>query len=197
MDHEDVEHWADSFRGDTFVDVGANVGRYAIKFAKNFRHVIALEPWYATCEDLRKNVATAHADNVEVMNAGASSRTRTAPMYGYECGENNSLEQCHPVDGRKHRSDQEQYVLLTTVDAIMASRGRNVSYLKIDTEGHDLDVLQGAIATLRFDRPHVQCEYHRDSDVETIKDLLTQNGYAPYVRHYKKNCGWIMAYGCP
>lgn len=194
MDHEDVERWADAFTGDTFVDVGANVGRYTIKLARNFQHVIALEPWPATCEDLRRNVLAAGLTNVEILNVGASHVSRSADMYGYDSGENNCLERRHPCDERPCRPEQHQLVVLATLDSIMETRERSVSFLKIDTEGHDLQTLRGASAILRFDAPHVQCEYHRDSDVEPIRELLTQHGYAPYVRPFKKNAGWIMAY---
>jgi len=72
-EHEyDLRQWIKSRlkrKGGVFIDVGANVGIYAIDLAKYFDRVYAVEPWYA--DQLRKNLSDYGVDNVEVIEAAA------------------------------------------------------------------------------------------------------------------------------
>ena len=43
--------------GDVVVDIGANVGQFAIPIAKNGHRVISIEPNEKTCEKLKENLA--------------------------------------------------------------------------------------------------------------------------------------------
>ena len=173
MDHYLAEAWSEDFTGDTFVDVGANIGRYTLRCSPRFRKVLALEPWPATCADLMRNVAEANAKNVVVMNVGAGDVNGSRTMHGYSSGEANSLYSSHPVNGMACVSDQRASVLLMRVDELLLENDR-LSFLKIDTEGHDVEALRGAMEIVRRDRPRVQVEMHREPDIATTIALLTE-----------------------
>jgi len=72
-EHEyDIRQWIKSRlkrKGGVFIDVGANVGIYAIDLAPLFDKVYAVEPWYA--DQLKLNAKEYGADNVEVIEAAA------------------------------------------------------------------------------------------------------------------------------
>jgi hypothetical protein len=70
---------------------------------------------------------------------------------------------------------------VTTLDDFFAERPHGPNYLKIDVEGHELAVLNGARRTLATYRPTilVECEArHRpDADVRPVFEFLQSLGY--------------------
>ena len=70
---------------------------------------------------------------------------------------------------------------VTTLDAFFATQDRAPNFLKIDVEGHELAVLEGARHTLEAHRPAllIECEarHRADGDVRPVFDLLHSHGY--------------------
>lgn len=156
--------------GDFVLDVGANVGHYAIRLAEIVGaagRVIAMEPVPATFELLTANAQRAPHPNITLLNVAASDRPGMAS-----------------IDVPAHASGLPNYyqaklsdsggmaVLCMCIDAL-ALPGR-VSFLKVDAEGHDFAVLRGARELLQRDRPALLIE---DGDAE-IAAWLAQMGYA-------------------
>ncbi len=60
---------------------------------------------------------------------------------------------------------------------------RNVGFIKIDVEGHELAVLKGAIATLRREQPNFLVEIeeqHRHGAVQAVFGFFEQAGYTGF-----------------
>jgi hypothetical protein len=72
-------------------------------------------------------------------------------------------------------------VEVMTLDAFFAERPRGPDFLKIDVEGHELAVLEGARAILARHRPTllIECEarHRADGDVRSVFALLESLGY--------------------
>jgi FkbM family methyltransferase len=70
---------------------------------------------------------------------------------------------------------------VTTLDDFFALQDRGPDFLKIDVEGHELAVLEGAQDTLHTHRPEIliECEarHRADGDVRPVFDLLHSHGY--------------------
>lgn len=69
-------------------------------------------------------------------------------------------------------------VPIRTLDSYNLS---NVGFIKIDVEGHEMDVLHGAEATLRRNRPNLLIEVedrHATDAVRRVTDHLRNRGYA-------------------
>lgn len=131
------------------LDVGANVGQSAVEFRKVFPEAVvhSFEPVESTVEVLKKNVADASV-HVHQLALGASpGRVKMQVSRDVDTSDMNSIGEPHP-----YLEDQvlvKEVVEMTTLDKWCAkARIEQVDFLKIDTEGHDLEVLKGATGLL-------------------------------------------------
>ena len=150
-----------SGRGLVVFDVGANVGEWTKRLfdeavtAKLTVH--AFEPASSTYEILTKNLA-ALGSRVLIVNQALSNEVGTASFFVMGAGlGTNSL---HKGAAQVESSEQ---VRLNTVDAYCHhSKISHVDLLKIDAEGHDLNVLEGAKSLLQAHAISlVQFEYNQ------------------------------------
>ncbi|MDA8631246.1 FkbM family methyltransferase [Litoricolaceae bacterium] len=126
--------------GDLFVDVGANIGAYSILAAGGGANVIAIEPIPSTYAVLEKNIAlNAFGDCIEALNIGLGAANGNLRFSGNEDTVNHVLaenEVCnHSVN-----------VPVGRLDDIL--QGRKPRAIKIDVEGFETKVLEGAAKTL-------------------------------------------------
>jgi FkbM family methyltransferase len=153
------------------VDVGANWGIYTHVMAANARHVHAFEPVPVLASRLSRTVPR----NVTVHETALSDHDGTAllTVAGGEYG----LSSLHLQQGDGHIDVQ-----LTTLDhAVQAPIG----FIKIDVEGHEQEVLAGALRILALDRPVLLVEIeerHRPGAIEAVRSLLSG-------LHYR---GWFV-----
>ena len=132
--------------GDYFIDVGANVGGYAVRAAKLGASVIALEPDSENFSLLMKNLALNDCPTVQPLNVAAGSSERTAPLYAPdEAGHSYSLVE---------RGKMREYVQVKPLDQVIsrAIGEPKIQLTKIDVEGNELDVILGATHVLKNTR---------------------------------------------
>jgi len=139
--------------GSTFVDVGANIGVYAgwaSRLVGPGGRVMAFEPVPATRDYLEHVIALNHLDNLQLIPkaVGAQSGTVTLWVLPRASGLTTALP---PTAGS---AAQPVEVPLTTLDDELAARGGPAPALvKIDVEGLEIAVLQGAARTLAGPTP--------------------------------------------
>jgi len=155
--------------GDTVVDVGANIGHYTLQLSRAVGptgRVIAMEPMPETFELLTANVRAAGAYNVTLLNLAASSKSGSVSMTlpKWENGNDNFYQARISADGNYK-------ALCASVDLLELPR---VSLLKIDAEGHDLEVLRGAERLIGRDMPTIIIE---SGSKGPIYDWLLGRGY--------------------
>jgi FkbM family methyltransferase len=156
--------------GATAVDVGAYLGLYTCLAARQVGPeggVIAFEPDPDTCRYLRRNVsANGLAERVRVEEAVVADRSGTASLFFHRHPDMNSIR---PNDGSS-RTIRCEAVRLD--DALDGCQG--VSVVKIDAEGAELRILEGARETIRRHRPALLVECYPDALEEmgaSAKDL--------------------------
>ena len=144
----------------TFIDVGANIGAISLQLASVFPEstILAVEPTEFAVSKFRRNLLLnpSITSRVKVFQAYVSDRIEDEmPRSIYSSW---SLvpcegEQRHPV----HLGVAKHCTVPTiTIDHIV--RNENLSRLdlvKIDTDGHELEVLSGALNALKTFRPIV------------------------------------------
>ena len=128
-------------------DVGANVGEYANLLGDTFgpaARIYAFEPSTPTWEVLRAKLAH---PNAEAVNLGLSQAVEEVKLYRSQ--ELSSLASVYPRQLQDRTLQDFEVVSLTTLDQFCADRGIGfVDFLKIDVEGHEIRVLEGAAGML-------------------------------------------------
>jgi FkbM family methyltransferase len=131
--------------GDTFIDVGANVGWYSVLAAKRVGEtgkVVAFEPEPSSLETLRRNVRLNGLNNVVVEGKALSNAGGTFKLFLAKA--NLGMHSLVLNHGGEH------YVEVEAVRFDDYWRGRGpVRLIKIDTEGAEAMILDGMRETLK------------------------------------------------
>jgi FkbM family methyltransferase len=176
--------------GDTFVDIGANIGLFTVLAARRVGRegrVFAFEPSARSFERLQANVALNHFENVECHRLALSETGGQLTMRVSADGFDAWNTFGRPTAGKEFL---EESVPCVTWDAFAQGRslvGR-VTMMKIDVEGWEARVLSGGVDVLsREDAPVMQIEFSQESALaagSSCVDLyhkLQVLGYQMYV----------------
>lgn len=144
--------------GDLFVDIGANVGSYTVLASKvRGARTIAVEPDPDTSKALRRNIeVNALGDKVNVVEAALGA---TEGVVSFTVGLDSVNRVASPADV------ETRQVPLKTLDDILD--GEVPKLIKIDVEGFESQVLEGATRTLRDPRLKAIISEAQDKDVVT------------------------------
>ena len=130
---------------DVFVDIGANVGYFTCLARSMGKQVVAVEPHWGNLRYLYANLqVNGWTDGVDICPMGLSDKPGLVWLYGG--GTDASL-----LSGWSGASEAfKRTIPVTTLDALLSERfsGRRV-LVKMDVEGAEYKVLQGAVETLR------------------------------------------------
>lgn len=137
-------------QGDIFFDVGANGGIFTVIAAKKIGssgHVYAFEPGLNELKLLRHNIAVNNLKNVTVVERAVSNKSGTAQFAVCYDGAMNSLAKTdHP--GQKIKAWQT--IETISLDEFVRKMNINkVNLIKIDVEGAEKLVIEGAAATFQ------------------------------------------------
>jgi FkbM family methyltransferase len=144
--------------GGIALDIGANIGNHTLFFADHFEQVWAFEPHPRTVELLRFNAAL--RPNVRCFAHGLSNHSGAAELR--VPAQNVGMATLHPATlgalAAQAGSVACQLARLDDLPELVALQGQRVALMKVDVEGHELAVLEGAQALLARDRPVVVLE---------------------------------------
>jgi FkbM family methyltransferase len=164
--------------GDTVVDVGANLGTHTVFFAQKAGAqgaVFAFEPQRVVFQLLCANLALNGLTNVRAHQAAVSRRigAMSVPDVAYDDGGNYGGVSLGGPDRIDARSAGER-VPVTTLDELALPRCR---LLKIDVEGMELDVLEGAHALIAATRPLIYVENNDAARSPALIEWLLDRQY--------------------
>lgn len=149
--------------GSSVVDAGANLGVYSYALSRLARKVHSVEPNPALAQVL----IDAELPNVVVHVAALGSKRGVHPLYIPEtsAGRQTGWGSLSP----KRFSDASSYASIQVktfpLDDLELT---DVSFIKIDVEGHELEVLTGAEMTISASRPVVLAEVDSDHRAAAI-----------------------------
>ena len=175
--------FAKNFLLSNLIDIGANLGNHSKFFIDELGlDVYAFEPCKRNFDLLKVNAPKAVCFNLALSNKPGFSKLITYDS----CLGNNTLQNIwtHKPEWGEGMSEEE--VAVTTLDHFHFS---SIDAIKIDVEGSELRVLQGAMATIKLHSPIIWIELHKDEALETggfeyrrsdVFSLLKSLGYYLY-----------------
>jgi len=148
-----VSSFLKSIKGRIFIDVGANYGYYPLLLHGNFDKIYAFEPIQQIFEELQRNLK--RFGNVECIRKAVSNVDQKVVKLTY-----------HGNEG-----------LVETVTLSSSFPERDIDMIKVDAEGEEWAVLEGAEPILTRIKSWV-VELHDPLRKEEIESWFTSRGYS-------------------
>jgi len=163
------------------LDIGANIGNHTNTFSPYFKKIYAFEPNPVVQLLLRANTM---GKNVDVIECGLSNQKCMLPFT-----QNFSNLGASRISDRKTEGGQS--IQVERLDNVVADRGiKDVSFIKIDVEGHEKQVLEGGLEFLKREQPIIAMESLFGNDTTTgkqITQLLANIGYSHFYQPIPKS----------
>lgn len=150
----------------TVWDVGANVGYYTLMAARlvgSAGRVIAFEPLSRNRQYLIRHVESNGLSQVSVRGDAICDSVGTAFFEG--------------AGSEAHLGNSGEQVPTTTLDTVLAEQSHPPQFIKIDTEGAEFQVLQGAEQLFSAVRPILLLATHSDELERRCLAWLRDRGY--------------------
>ncbi|QNI62787.1 FkbM family methyltransferase [Synechococcus sp. TAK9802] len=184
--NETGEQWLHSnLRGriNQAIDVGANYGDYLSlikKYNPNAR-IVAIE----AVPEFAQKIKSLHPEAELIQSAASNICGEEIAIFQKGGGAN-----ADPSRGNSSKLFKQHNIATVTIDEVSSKKDIKPDFIKIDTDGYDLKVLEGSLATLQKYSPVVQIECSRfwrftGSDPSKIFDICKSIGYKVYVLRKK------------
>jgi FkbM family methyltransferase len=160
-------------------DIGAFIGFYTVLFGRLCGpegKVIAFEPIEGLSEQMLRSCRANRLHNVAVEAKAVGAQNTESEFWAHEdqksgFGTSSSL--------RRRAGFRPMRVPLVTLDSyVLDGSLKRVDLIKIDVEGTEIDVLEGALKTLELFKPIVLVEFNRKEDRVLGELFLQESGYS-------------------
>ena len=188
LKNEIFKKYIDSSK-DICLDIGANIGNHSNFFSEYFFKIISFEPNKKSYELLKIN--TKNKKNIYTYNLALSDNEKIKNFF-----ENKNNYGASKVINNIYDFDNKNIIKIQTkiLDNVILDKDlKNIKYIKIDTEDHDINIIKGSKNFLKNNSPFLSIElkkydYNKNYDNFEIILILKQLGYRYFynVLKYKK-----------
>lgn len=161
----------------TAIDIGANVGLWAVDLCKIFNQVLLFEPCKSNIECLRQNLT--NYSNFKIYDCALSNREGYSSLYIDNQGSGN-----HSLVPNKNSQSSIERVKLKKLDNFNFN---DIDYIKIDAQFHELEIIEGSINTLKNNNP-VLC-------IEASQRNENEKAYVKKFVHILESLNFIVVGG--
>ncbi|MCQ2455173.1 MAG: FkbM family methyltransferase [Clostridia bacterium] len=168
---------------ETYLDLGAYRGDTVFEFqnrVNSYKKIIAVEPDIKTFNKL--SFAVKNVKNISLINAAVWNKTQKGRFI---------------MNGSRgsSASDKGSEIDFLCVDDITDSA--DITYIKADVEGAEIDFIKGAKNTIKTNKPKMQIAcYHKSDDLINIPKAVLdiRSDYKVYMRHFPSLPAWDTVY---
>ena len=159
-----LQRWVQDQKIRTAIDIGGHEGLWTRAWHKKAKHIITFEPNQSVLPTLKHN--TSHMQNMTLHEVALGDKECKVSMEYVD----------HP--GTYHVKDFEGQIPVKTLDSYDLT---NVDVIKIDVEGFEVPVIEGARETILYNKPWIQIEANHTGErygrpKMTILDALRKLG---------------------
>jgi FkbM family methyltransferase len=180
---------------DTVIDIGANIGAFAVYAAKQASRgrVLAFEPASDNYELLARNAALNRLSNLTPVRAAVAGQTGSLTLYRASGSGAHSTMAGHLFV----TTGTESVEALSLDDVFLRYRIDRCNLLKLNCEGAEFEILYSApdAVLARIDR--IAMEYHatesKRQKADALVDYLDRHGFEviEYVDYVDLDCGFL------
>lgn len=153
------------------LEVGANIGNHVVWYAQNLNaaRIYPVEPNPSALKILRENIsANKLGERIDVRGMGFGAGKSSGRFRAVTDNINN-------LGATRLVEDDTGEIETQTLDKLMGDD--KVDFIKIDAEGMELDVLEGAAALIARDRPLIWVEVLRQNQMGFAQNWCRNAGY--------------------
>lgn len=175
-----------------FVEIGANVGTTTVYFKKKIApelKYIAFEPLRENYKCLKTNCIINDCEDIVVENFGLSNVNEKKGMFVFDGAFGSSM-----VSTDKNAAEVCEF---RTLDDYLKDKNLNaaeVMYIWVDVQGHEIEVVEGALSTLQESPASLFLEYNiehhkqREGRIEYFVNMLS-NIYKSFICYEQYTAG--------
>ena len=172
-------------KGDTVIDVGANIGCFSLFAAYQvgaMGRVIAVEPNGETYRQLQRNIALNNLQNVLAMPCAVTGQSGMVRLHRHSNALYSSLYQS--VDGHANFDEIEEVPGVTFQQILGEQDVERCNFLKLDCEGAEHEIIGGMSAetAARIDRIGMELHEVEGRDPDELIRRLQGFGFKMYRR---------------
>jgi FkbM family methyltransferase len=134
-------------KNNTYIDIGAHIGTTVLPFSRLYKSIYAFEANKDNYKLLEENVKMNSIGHCKLYNTGVYNKSTLGKMLQH--GNNSGCFYFKETDDGDTRTIKIDDILNDSV---------KVDFIKIDTEGSELYVIQGAEKCLHANKPLIQIE---------------------------------------
>ncbi|GDX62471.1 hypothetical protein LBMAG34_0050 [Candidatus Saccharibacteria bacterium] len=164
---KNVLHWIQKILSiqdsPVFYDIGANNGYYSLVALLLGSSVCAFEPTISSYKISKTNINNLRKftdRSIEINNLALSDKKEQGYINIYSSSGNNSIAERNIPKNHELKYIKKQKIKIDTLDSYLECKSaKRPTFIKIDVEGNELMVLNGAKKTIEKDRPSLIIEY--------------------------------------
>lgn len=183
--------------GASIIDIGTNVGAFTLKTAANLSkksipfNLIGFEPNPYVYNQLLSNIEINKSlkPYIKPISKGISNQQEE---LNFEYNENNSGGGKFIINPQKKSSNSEKIEVIPLDEFVKENDIKNISFIKIDVEGFEPFVVEGALKTIQTHLPNMYIEITPDwwkkngYTTEEILRIFEKLGYSFYPAYEEK-----------
>ena len=176
-----------NYNGGDLIDVGSYTGFYSFLLspkANDHDNFISCEPDHNVHSELFKNLSILKKNfrNINFSLVTHPINNGKNVVIAHDDGGHPCFLDVNQVN--LNEREIKKKFKSTTIDSLVLSLSLNPTFIKIDTEGAEFDILEGMKETLKNFKPKIMLEKHptmlaKNISIDDINEILKKNNYKP------------------